>query len=73
MMTATQMREKVLYSGQQAWIATDVLRLTGVRNPTSRSRGYRLALYVLKGLEREEFLTSRYFPSVNLTVFWKIP
>jgi len=67
------MRETVLHSGQMLWIATDILRRLGERHPSSRSPGYRRAVRVLASLEKEGYLERRYFPSVNLTVYWKIP
>lgn len=66
-------RDIVLNSGKHLWIATDILRELGQRNVTTKSPGYRRACRVLRSLAAEGFLHGRYFPEVNLTVYWKIP
>jgi len=71
--TYKQIEELVVNSGQHLWIATDVLRKFGVSSPTTRHKHYRTCLYALKKLEKDGYLHSRFFPSVGLTVFWKIP
>lgn len=75
MHTNQQMKHVVLEqkAGQHIWIATDILRVLGDRNASSRSRGYRQALGLLQRLEKEGYLHSRFFPEVGLTVFWRIP
>jgi len=75
MHTIHDMRRVVLETkaGQHLWIATDILRALGVRMPTSRSPQYRLAARTLDQLASEGYLQKRYIPSVNVTVFWRIP
>jgi len=60
-------------AGQHIWIATDILRHLGDRDASSRSRGYSRAKGVLKALEKEGFLHSRFFPQIGMTVYWRIP
>ena len=62
----------VVGSNQHLWIATDVLRKMGVRQPSSRSYQYRRALAALHRMEHEGMLRKRVLPH-NVTVFWVIP
>jgi hypothetical protein len=65
-------REQVLESGKHLFVATDLLRMQGVASPNARTRGYTAAKRVLQKLVQDGFLNKRYFPSNNITVYWKI-
>jgi hypothetical protein len=71
--TYAQIEKLVVESGQHLWIATDVLKKLGVSSPSSRHKYYRICARALAKLEKEGYLHSRFFPSIGITVYWKIP
>jgi len=72
MVSKETMKDWVRNSGKHLWIATDLLRACGVRNPNSRSPGYRRAMEALQELVAEGVLSSRWIYQANIVVFWRI-